>query len=357
MINRFVPIVAALLLLPAGAQAAVVAEVRPSAGPLLDDGNVTWGEERGGEAVVLTGAPGVAPVERARLPAVRRARTTRGFSGYPSAFAVSPFWLAFVSHTSTIVDDEGDDQGSISSQALWTSAAGGPLRGRSKDVFVRSVDVDGPVLAWAEEVFPPSRRADRLRQRVIVQEGPRRRTFGLPTRGRGDVGPVRVAGRYVAWRQKTPEQLVVADHRSGRIVLRLRRGGAIRAFGGFDLRDDGTVAVGLSRGADLPSDLAVASPATPTPRVIASNPTAVAMAGDRVVFGVSDRELYEEKSVAIVPVAGGQPRTVVAFPPDRLRVGTLSFDGRRLAYGEADSPIISDIDEDTPMRIHVIDVP
>jgi hypothetical protein len=114
---------AAAVVAPA-AGAATVASGRVTAGPALAGERVAWGEIDAGAARFVVGAPGVAPAVVHAIPAPAARRTSRGFLGYPTAFAASAEAIAGLAVTGT-----QERHGDVITVATATAAVGGPLTG------------------------------------------------------------------------------------------------------------------------------------------------------------------------------------------------------------------------------------
>jgi hypothetical protein len=175
-----------------------------------------------------------------------------------------------------------------------------------------------------------------------------------------------VAGRYVSWsaerRGNSSQRIVVADRLTGRVVLRVRRSGrGARRAQDHDLRRDGLVAVLVTSrppGPRFRTDLVVATPARPAPRTVRRDVsgTRVEVAGGRAAVALLD-ERTKERALAIVPLAGrARPRVVASFPRGRtMLLRRFAFDGRRIAWAEADTDHHGDAHDATPARVRVLD--
>ena len=349
---------------PAAAQTVLVEGPVVHVGPVFDGTGVTWGEEPGGATVVRSVADGVVR-ERARLPRPQDPRTVRGFSSIGGDLAASAQWLGFVASTARNLPPDGDPSAAVGSRALWFGAATAPrLTGRGGSrLEPTAVAADGAAFAWGE-----TRRSALRRRRdvhtVHVSQGGVIQHFHA---GRGDfsIRRVRVAGPYVGWSladESTTDRVVVADRRTGRVVLRLRastrlQSGRPYAFYDFDLQADGAVVVTFVRrrpGA-RGLDVGVATPALQRLRTIARGAAeTVELAGGRVAYALR-RPTFAHRGHAVVPLAGGARHVIPPGSPGNASpLGAFDWDGRRLVWAEVDGA-----DEFTARtgRIWVRDVP
>ena len=350
----------------ANAPAMVPAQGSVTAGPELDGERVVWGEEQRGEVVVRALVADTLS-EPVRLPALRERRRSRGFGQLGSTLAASVDWLAFVENTTTMLRAEGDSASlTVRSRLRAGPPTGGapPILSLPRGSEPTGVAVDGPVLAHAESRSRADGRPAGARVVVRAPEGTR--SFRV-SRGSTFVRRLHVAGSYVSWSVErygdsgSALRVVVADRLTGRVVLRVKpsRQRARRLLD-HDLRGDGTVALLVGSSARRTrTDLAVASPAHPSPRLVRRDvsPTRVEVAGDRAAVALSDRD-GRERALALVPLTGtARADLVTSFPPGRaLLLRRFAFDGRRVAWAEADVEEVGDVTDETPARIEVRDV-
>ncbi len=140
-----------------------------------------------------------------------------------------------------------------------------------------------------------------------------------------------------------------------------RSGRGARRAQDHDLRRDGLVAVLVTSrppGPRFRTDLVVATPARPAPRTVRRDVsgTRVEVAGGRAAVALLD-ERTKERALAIVPLAGrARPRVVASFPRGRtMLLRRFAFDGRRIAWAEADTDHHGDAHDATPARVRVLD--
>ena len=337
-----------------------------TAGPELDGERVVWGEEQRGDLVVREHAAGTLG-ELVRLAALRERRRSRGFGGLGSVLATSADWLAFVENTTTILSAEGDSVTLTVRSRLRLGPTGGgtpPRLPMPRGTEATAVAVDGPVLAYADERIGPNGRPEGAQVVVRAPEGTR--SF-LVSRGFSFVRRLHVAGPYVSWLVErtgpggSTSRVVVADRLTGRVVLRVRPSRRrARGIDDHDLRADGTVALLVGSATKrFRTDLAVASPAQPLPRVLRRNvsSTRVEITGDHVAVPLLD-DVSRERALALVPLNGtARPRIVARFPQGRsLLLQRFAFNGRRIAWAEADVGYVGEATDQTPARVQVRDV-
>lgn len=348
---------------PAEAQTVLVEGPVVHVGPVFDGTGVTWGEEPGGATVVRSVADGVIR-ERARLPRPRDPRTERGFSSLGGDLAASAQWLGFVTSTVRGVTPEGTSTPVVGSRALWFGATTAPrltVRG-GRRLEPTAVAADGAAFAWGEtrrSALRPSRDVHTIN---VAEAGVIQRFRA----GRGNltIRRVRLAGPYVGWAladQAATESVVVADRRTGRVVLRLRASTRPRpsrpyALYDFDLQADGAVAVtSRQRPGSRGLDVGVATPALQRLRTIARGANEVVeLAGGRVAYALH-RPTLAHRGHAIVPLVGGTRRVIPPGSPGNASpLGAFDWDGRRLVWAEVDGA-----DEFTAKtgRIWIRDVP
>lgn len=145
---------------------------------------------------------------------------------------------------------------------------------------------------------------------------------------------VAIAGRFVAWSDKS--EIVVYDRRARRIAYRARVGprAGIDVDLGFDLQPDGKLAVAyrlveVARAG--PTTIAWLSPSSPRLHtfVLRGTTTRIRIAGDRIAF---ERFLTPTASSLVIADLAGRAQTIARFaPPVRLRSG-FDFDGHRIAW-------------------------
>ena len=145
---------------------------------------------------------------------------------------------------------------------------------------------------------------------------------------------VAIAGRFVAW--SDGNDVVVYDRLARRVAYRARIGPetGITVDLGFDLQQDGKLAVSyrlveVARAG--PTTIAWLSPSAPRLHVLPlrGSDTRIRIAGDHIAV---ERFLSPSASVLVVADLAGRARRVAGFaPPVRLR-GRFDFDGRQIAW-------------------------
>ncbi len=145
---------------------------------------------------------------------------------------------------------------------------------------------------------------------------------------------VAIAGRFVAWSDRS--DVAVYDRLANRIAYRAHIGPrtGIDVDLGFDLQQDGKVAVAyrlveVARAG--PTAIAWLSPSSPRVHVLPlrGSDTRIRIGDDRIVF---DRFVKPRKSVLVVANLAGRAEAVAGFaPPVRIRTG-FDFDGQHIAW-------------------------
>jgi hypothetical protein len=145
---------------------------------------------------------------------------------------------------------------------------------------------------------------------------------------------VAIAGRFVAWSDRN--NIVVYDRLARRLAYRMRIGpeAGIDVNLGFDLQQDGKVAVSyrLAEVAQAgPTTIAWLSPSAQRLHVLPlrGSDTRIRLAGDRIAV---ERFLTPSTGVLVVADLAGRARRVTGFGPPLRLLGRFDFDGRRIAW-------------------------
>jgi hypothetical protein len=217
----------------------------------------------------------------------------------------------------------------------------GPARGPFKRLVAprkcsmptlgNTIALDGGVAAYLE--LDCSRQRLRVLVRDVVHSKSARLLVDAPLSG-GCCRNLAIAGRFVAWSERN--SIVVYDRRANRVAYRARIGPAagIDVDFGFDLQNDGKLAVSyrlVEFARAGPTKIGWVSPSAPNVHLlpIRGSDTPIRIARDHIAF---DRFVDQTKSTLVVADFAGRTTAIARFaPPVRLRSG-FDFDGQNIVW-------------------------
>jgi hypothetical protein len=324
-------------------------------GPALGGKRVFWGEWTPERMFVLVRSPGAGP----RVVHRKGSTPSRDF-WFPGGFAASPSLLAFHRGWTDCSVPRKEPRGSRAhgrfkvnkgllpheeeTEEVGVCGGGGgdalvgrplgpfqPVSGKRycPDESGISVDVDGGVLAFGETFC----RRGTTRRRIVVREFASGREARLQNAVATSecCGGVRIAGRFVAWRE--PSAVVVYDLAVGRPAYRARV--SKKAWASFDVQRDGKVVVAIARRINYdrpsPASLVWFSSDQRAGRLVSNRAlfTGVRLAGDRVLF---ERVLGRGASELVLSDFAGRARRIELFRKGNRRWADFDFDGDTIAW-------------------------
>ncbi len=339
---------AATALAPSAAHAAP-AVVSPTssveAGPALaPDGKVLWAQfTKDARLTVHSGAPGAAPATVFTTPGPTHPTNGELLGG---RLAATPTRALFSYSESVAVDPDGY----LAFSKLLDGPLTGPLTTLAGDddgkSYVHSFDVSGEAVLIAQS------GSEYGSSQLQVREG-----NGAPKLvGPPDASGGQIAGDYVAYgtagASGSDTQVIhVLNWRTGVELYRTTAPfTAPYAYGfGFDVQEDGTLAIlqanPASTGAKPVDDLAFASPAQLTPKVLATDvdPLTLRIRGGQILFARSTVN-GSQQQLLLSDLAGSV--RAASFPLDYLR--GYDFDGTRVAYATPRCVYVDTVGAGTP---------
>jgi hypothetical protein len=337
--------VAVWLAVAATAHAAETVVTAPlDAGPELAGDRVMWSSSPGRELVrVVARRPGG---EREVLQAWPAPRSSLEIRAVVDIAATATSAAAVVT---TCEVQRGYDAGpSLCANRAFAGGAGGPLGPLGRGLPRRApefrdcrprrngpveIEVGGGATAYTIGEVCPDPGGDSAGRVVVLRDG---REWDARTRG--NAYALRIAGRYVAWRESAAVE--VRDLLTGR---RVRRIGAGRFAGGpildLDLTPSGRVAVVHGTRGDDRTCVSTLALAAARPRRMACDATGspVAAAGRAVLYERRAPDPGEDFATELVLARhGAGPRVLARFDGDTRRTGALDLDGRRALWATYD---------------------
>ncbi|MDA0173297.1 hypothetical protein OJ998_29610 [Solirubrobacter taibaiensis] len=282
------------------------------AGPAISGDSVAWGTvySDGSGAVKVDGrivARFEAPVGEGR---------DRGFGGVPGAIGFSPTRLVYaLADSRNLPGGDGDSGASALEVTPMLSSGGGP--------FTNPLPCTGPYVSTAVDG-----------DTVLIGVSTQPPCAGVYLDGRkiSDVSPcqVRIAGPYIAWREGTcggSQRLVVADRTTGTVLATFSAPSLRRAWGPFDLDEQGNVVAAQGDG------VVAFSLADPKPRVLATKTwsSTVATAGGRAAFISTDAD-YGPHRLLLVDLDGKVLKRLERYGKRRWPEGEIALTDRWVAW-------------------------
>lgn len=332
-------------------------------GPALGGDRVFWGESTWDTMFVLLRSPMAAPrvVYRKGSTPSRENWFADGIVASPSVVAFQRGWIdctvprreprgsrahgRFRVRKGLLPHEEETEEVGICGGGGGDAMVGkprGPFRPLSRKAYCPdesgiSVDVDGAAIAFAETFC----RRGVARERIAVRQSAGGRDTQLENTVSGNecCGGVRMAGRFVAWRDNG--SIVVYDLSLGRVAYRARVWR--KAWVEFDVQRNGKLVAAIVKryvgDRPLPARLVLFSSEQRTGRLFSSRAlfTGVRLVDDHVLF---ERALGRNSSELVVADLAGRARRVDRFRKGNRRWADFDFDGDTIAWASRQDRVI-----------------